>query len=168
MDAFKFAERLMAMDDAAWARHANPWSVYSRFSALPLLVLAIWSRTWLGAWALVPLALAIAWVWLNPRLFPVPERWDTWAAKGTLGERVFLNRAALPIPEHHRTWAIGLAWGSALGLLPLVWGIYAYDVGWTVAGLVLTMGPKIWFVDRMVWLYEDMADHPEVQALKPS
>ena len=58
------------MDDAAWARHANPWSGWSRLTTLPLLILSLWSRQWLGWWALVPTALSLAWLWLNPHLFP--------------------------------------------------------------------------------------------------
>lgn len=37
-----------AMNEEAWGRHANPWSVWTRFLALPLLVLAIWSRARIG------------------------------------------------------------------------------------------------------------------------
>ena len=72
MDIFRGAERLMGMNDETWERHANPLSVYSRFSCLPLIVAAIWSRVWLGWWALAPLALAIGWTFINPRLFPAP------------------------------------------------------------------------------------------------
>lgn len=148
----------MRMDDEAWARHAAPWSVYTRFTALPLIVLALWSRVWLGWGALGPLALACLWTYANPRLFAPPRRTDTWASKGTFGERVFLNRGRVPIPEHHGRWAYGLTLASASGVLPLVWGVYALDAAWTIAGLVLTIGAKAWFVDRMVWLYEDMKD----------
>jgi hypothetical protein len=35
------------MTDDAWQRHANPWSVWTRFAAIPLMILAIWSRVWL-------------------------------------------------------------------------------------------------------------------------
>ena len=58
-----------AMSDEVWARHANPWSVWTRFSILPLLVAAIWSRVWIGRWALLPTAAVVLWAWLNPRLF---------------------------------------------------------------------------------------------------
>lgn len=32
------------------------------------------------------------------------------------------------------------------------------DTAWAVAfGLLLVLGGKLWFLDRMVWLYADMA-----------
>lgn len=158
MDLFNVAERGMAMNDAVWMRHANPWSVWTRFTCLPLIILAIWSRVWLGWWALVPLALACLWTWANPRAFPPPKKTDSWAAKGTFGERVFLNRHKVPIPDHHRVWAIGLGFASATGLLPLTWGLWMLDLTMTLLGLVLIVLPKVWFVDRMVWLFEDMKD----------
>jgi len=161
MDLFNTAERSMGMTDEVWMRHANPWSVWTRFTCLPLLILAIWSRAWIGWWALLPVALACLWVWWNPRAFPVPAKTDTWASKGTFGERVFLNRAAIPIPKHHHRWAIGLGAMSALGLLPLVWGVWRFDVTMTLLGTVLLVLPKVWFVDRMVWLFEDMKHHPD-------
>ena len=156
MELFKAAESLMRMDDRVWARHASPLSVATRFTCLPLIALAIWSRDWLGIWAVLPFLAACLWTWANPRVFPVPAHTDNWASKGTFGERVFLNRKAVPIPDHHRRWAYLLAVLSALGLPPLVWGLWALH-GWAVIlGLVLVILPKVWFVDRMVWLYEDM------------
>lgn len=158
MDLFRATERGMAMSDAVWMRHANPWSVWTRFSCLPLIVLAIWSRVWLGWWALLPLALACLWTWWNPRAFPPPAKTDNWASKGTFGERVFLNRRTVPIPDHHVLWAMVLGFGSAVGIIPLVWGLWSLDVTMTLLGLVMVVLPKVWFVDRMVWLYEDMKD----------
>lgn len=156
MDVFRFSERLMAMDDEAWARHANPWSVWTRFSCAPLIVLAIWSRDWIGWWALLPSALALLWTWLNPRLFTPPLRSDNWASKGTFGERVFLNRHAVPIPNHHLRMGRLLTLGSALGMIALIHGLVVLDARTTIFGLVVAIGAKVWFVDRMVWLYEDM------------
>ncbi|MEX5563511.1 DUF6653 family protein [Pseudophaeobacter sp. 1A16562] len=104
IDIFALSERLMAMDDAAWARHANPLSVYSRVSILPLMTLAVWSHLWLGWGALAPVALVLIWTWWNPRAFGPPATTDSWAARGTFGERVFLNRAKVPIPPHHAQW----------------------------------------------------------------
>ncbi len=158
MDLFNLTERGMGMTDEVWMRHASPWSVWTRFTCLPLIILAVWSRVWLGWWALFPLALALLWTWVNPRAFPPPKSTDTWPSKCTFGERVFLNRHAVPIPEHHRRWALLLGGLSGLGLVPLVWGLWALDATMTVLGVVLVVMPKVWFCDRMVWLYEVMKD----------
>lgn len=160
-DLFAASERLMKMDDAAWARHANPWSVCSRMSVLPLMTLAIWSRVWLGWGALLPVLLVLAWTWWNPRAFAPPASKDNWASRGTFGERVFLNRAQVPVPRHHEKWANGLAWVSGIGVIPWVHGLWALNPGTALAGLILMIGGKLWFVDRMAWLYQDMQDkHP--------
>ena len=102
-DVFALSERMMGMDDATWERHANPWSVYSRMSILPLMTAAVLSRVWLGWWALVPITLVVLWTWWNPRAFGAPKTANSWAAHGTFGERVFLNRAKVPIPSPSQT-----------------------------------------------------------------
>jgi hypothetical protein len=67
---------LFALDDEGWARHANPWSGWTRFATvLPLLILGFWSRVWLGWWSLLLIGAALLWTWLNPRMFP-PPRFD--------------------------------------------------------------------------------------------
>mgnify|MGYP000014381694 FL=1 len=43
-DLFEAMQRLMRMDEESWKRHANPRSVYSRMTVLPLLTLALLSR----------------------------------------------------------------------------------------------------------------------------
>ncbi|WP_316015880.1 DUF6653 family protein [Roseobacter sp. HKCCA0434] len=160
MDLFRATERMMAMDAATWARHANPWSGWSRVPVLPLAALAIWSRVWIVWWALVPLALLVAWTLLNPRAFPPPRDLDTWMSRGVLGERLWLDRARRPVPAHHARAARLTTAIAAAGLVPLAWGLWSLDAGWTVAGLVLAVGGKLWFLDRMVWLHADMTAHP--------
>lgn len=54
------------MTDSVWARHANPWSVWTRYMALPVLVMAIWSRVWLGWGSVVPCAIAFIWIMIMP------------------------------------------------------------------------------------------------------
>ena len=151
------AERLMAMDDRTWARHANPWSVWTRGATpLPLLALAIWSRVWIGGWAWAALGLVALWIWLNPRVFPPPRSLDSWAARGVLGERVFLRHRARVAPEHRRAAAI-LSGVSASGVLPFAWGLWRLDLWAVIAGIVLIAGAKLWFVDRMVWIWADFS-----------
>lgn len=150
-------ERLMAMDERAWARHANPWSVWTRIlTPLPLLALAVWSRAWIGAWALVPVGLALLWIGLNPRLFPPPARLDSWASRAVLGERVWLRRPDR-VAAHHRPAARALTALSIAGALPYAWGLWALDLWATLLGIVAVSGFKTWFVDRMAWVWDDFA-----------
>lgn len=156
-DIFGLSERMMGMDDVIWARHANPLSVYSRFSILPLMTLSILSRVWLGWGALLPIGLVLLWTWWNPRAFGPPSSTNNWASYGTFGERLFLNRRSVPIPDHHSAWGIGLSIVSGFGAVVWIWGLWIIDPGLILAGLTLMVGGKTWFFDRMVWLYHDMS-----------
>ena len=150
------------MSDGVWKRHANLWSVWTRYAALPLFVAAIWSRLWIGWWALVPTAVVMVWIWLNPRIFPRPASTNNWASKAVLGERVWLNRSAVPIPAHHQRAAKLLNILAASGFLVLIFGLVMTHIASTVVGLIVVVLGKSWFLDRMVWLFEDMAEtHPE-------
>lgn len=58
----------------SWRRHANPWSVWTGFAAIPAMILAVWSSVWLGWWALIPVAVVVVWLTINPVAFrPVDE-----------------------------------------------------------------------------------------------
>ncbi|MEC9411852.1 MAG: DUF6653 family protein [Pseudomonadota bacterium] len=156
MDIIKWAEKLMSMDEKSWQRHANPWSVYSRFTTLPLLSLAFYSREWMGIYSLIPIVLALVWIWLNPRLFNVPSSTDNWASMGTFGERLYLNRKNIPIPVHHQQVCMLLQTLSALGIPFFIYSLYSLNVGLLIASNIWIMVFKAWFVDRMVWLYREM------------
>ena len=150
--------KVFALDNATWLCHANPWSVALRTTVIPLLVLAFWSRFWLGWYALILVALALIWTWYNPRIFPAPSSLDHWASKTVLGERVWLNRDVVPVPAHHRTTPNILSGISGIGILFVFWGVYAFDLWPTVFGMALVYCGKLWFLDRMAWLWEDMKD----------
>ncbi|MEL6373685.1 MAG: DUF6653 family protein [Pseudomonadota bacterium] len=154
----KLLERSMLMDDAAWARHASPWSVYTRIPIFPVLLAAIWSHTALGWWALIPIGIVIAWILINPHAFPPPTTTDTWAAKATFGERVWLNRGEIPIPSGHARAAFVLSLVAGVGAPIALVAAYLNALGWTIAGAAICVLGKLWFCDRMVWLYEDMKD----------
>jgi len=135
--------RIFAMDNATWLRHANPWSVVLRNTVLPILVLAFWSRLWLGWWAVVPVALAVLWTWLNPRIFPAPASFDHWASKAVFGERVWLNRDAVPVPVHHRTVPNVLSVVSGIGMLFVLRGVLFVDLWPAVFGMALVYCGKL-------------------------
>ena len=52
--------------------------------------------------------------------------------------------------------ALFLTWLSATGLPPLAVGLWVLDFWAVLAGISMTILPKLWFIDRMVWLYRDM------------
>ncbi|MBP1929968.1 hypothetical protein J2741_002564 [Methanolinea mesophila] len=144
------------MDEEAWARHTNPWSVWTRNTVLPLLILAIWSRVWLGWWALIPVAGALLWTWINPRLFSKPESTENWASRAVLGERVWAKRDTDPVPEYHRRVPNILSAVSGIGFVFVIWGICALEIWPTLFGAAVVYLGKMWFLDRMVWLYLDV------------
>jgi hypothetical protein len=158
LDILKFAEKLMSMDDETWRRHSNPWSVYTRFTTLPLLSLSIWSREWFGAYSLVFIGLSLLWIWINPRLFRFPISTNNWASMGTFGERIYLNKANEVIPSHHLKICRALQLLSALGLPLFIYGLYFLDIWAVILGNFWLTVFKAWFVDRMVWLYMDMKE----------
>ena len=86
-----------------WLKHANPWSVWTRYSVLPLIVLAFWSRLWIGWWCLIPGLISILWIFFNPVVFKAPRSTKNWTSKAVLGERVYLNRGTIAIPNNHNT-----------------------------------------------------------------
>jgi len=158
MNMTQFSEKLMLMDDESWERHANPWSVYTRFTILPLMSLAFFSREWLGYYAVIPIGMSFIWIWLNPRMFGVPSHTDNWASMGTFGERLYLNRKVTPIPEHHILPSMLLQIMAVLGLPVFIYGLSSLNIWALVLGNMWIMVFKAWFVDRMVWLFKDMND----------
>jgi hypothetical protein len=147
----------LAMDERTWRRHANPLSVWTRFPLLVAIAAIIFYRDDLGWWIWPLLGVAIVWIFLNPRAFPEPVSTDSWASKAVMGERVWLNRKAIPIPLHHTAWARGLSIAGGVGMLPLIWGLVVQDFWLTAFGTLWVIGSKLWFLDRMVWLYDDMS-----------
>jgi hypothetical protein len=149
---------LFSMTDETWARHANPWSVWTRFTAFPARILAAWSRAWLGRWSAVPLAAALAWTWLNPRLFDRPATARSWASRAVLGERVWMNRDEVPIPPAYRTTPVILNGLSALAFLVTIWGLVRLSSWPTFVGAAVALVLKTVFLGQMVSLYDEMRD----------
>jgi len=162
MDLLKFSEKLMSMNEETWQRHSNPLSVYSRFTALPLISLAFWSREIIELYALIPIFLSVVWVWLNPRLFGAPASTNNWASMGTFGERIYLNRKNKAISEHHARACRVLLVLQVAGLPIWLYGLYSLHLWPLLLGIIWLMVTKAWFVDRMVWIYLDMKDESPI------
>ncbi len=158
----KHLAKAFNLTDENWMKHANPLSVWTRYSVLPFIVLSFWSREWLGWWCLIPAGISLLWMFFNPVFFKKPLSTRHWASKAVLGERIYLNRDQIPIPEHHNIPLHALLnLISFIGLLLSIWAIVYFSVWGAVLGIALTYMGKSWFLDRMVWLYEDMKEHNE-------
>jgi hypothetical protein len=149
---------LFGLKGDSWMRHANPWSVWTRFAVLPLLILAVWSRDWIGWWSLAAVALVLVFLVVNPMLFSEPRSTRNWASRSVLGEHLWSDRDTVELPGQFRdskvpavTTAVQLA-----GVALLAYGLVRLDLLVVVAGLVLAQTAKAWYLDRMVLLYEDM------------
>ena len=149
--------KLFNLTDENWMKHANPISVWSRYSVLPVIVFSFWCRLWIGWWCLIPGGLSLLWVFFNPVVFQKPISTKNWASKAVLGERVYLNRDSIPIPEHHNIPLYFILNSvSSLGFILAIWATIYYSVWGAILGVSLAYLGKSWFLDRMVWLYEDM------------
>lgn len=142
-----------------WMKHSNPWSVWTRYSVLPLIVFAFWSRLWIGWWCIIPGGVSLLWMFFNPVFFKEPKSTKNWASRAVMGERVYLNRDLVPIPTIHNSPILNILNAiSSIGMGLAIWSIVYYSLWGAFTGTLLAYLGKSWFLDRMVWLYEDMKD----------
>ncbi|MEU8613121.1 DUF6653 family protein, partial [Actinoplanes sp. NPDC048791] len=149
--------KMFGLEGEKWTRHANPVSVWTRFSVLPLLALSIWSRDWIGWWCLVPVVASLVFMMINPLLFPKPRSTRNWASKGVFGERVWSERTTATPPAQFTTAVLNVTYAVQLiGAAVLAYGLVRLQVVDTIAGLVILLTAKAWYIDRQVLLFEDM------------
>jgi hypothetical protein len=155
----KRVAKAFGLDGEHWMRHANPASVWTRFTVLSLIALAVWSRDWIGIWCLIPVALAVTWMYVNPLFFKAPKSTRNWASRGVLGERIWVDRKTVELPAEFRSGAVATITNGlgALGIALLVYGLVELDLLLVVTGLLLTHIPKAWYIDRMSLLFAAMA-----------
>lgn len=87
-------------------------------------------------------------------MFAAPVTYDAWMSKGVLGEKIFLDHRS-EIAGHHRKVADLLAWLSFPGVVVMGIGLWQFWLDWVIFGAVCTAGAKLWFLDRMVWIYTE-------------
>lgn len=171
----KHITNLFRLDEEGWARHANPLSGWSRFvTGMILPILAIWSRIWIGWWAALAFGAVALWLWLNPRLFAPVEHDRGWMSRAVFGERAFIEyrELAAGLISVRRAHLFNLI--AALGLIPLVYGLWVLDPVTTIAGAsisvtgkMLFIGEMVAFYDRMKTAYPELAYPPGVIAVAP-
>jgi hypothetical protein len=158
--------KLFGLNDKTWLNHATAESVISRGLIPPMITIAALSRIWIGTWWLALLGLIIIWTFLNTRIFPKAKSYDNWYARGAFGERVYAARKKVPIPAHHESFAKKLKVLNAVHSIIWIYGLVILNYELAITGTLLQLTAKFWFIDRMVWLYNDMHEHPEYSNLK--
>ena len=155
--------KAFGLESENWMRHANPASVWTRFTVLSLLSLAIWSREWIGIWCLIAVAGSLVWMFVNPLLFKTPTSTRNWASRAVLGERIWVDRDKVDLPEQFRSRSASVVANvySVIGLAVLAYGLVDLNVLATVTGLLITHGGKAWYLDRLSLMFAEMKRRPE-------
>jgi hypothetical protein len=125
--------RVAAVRRAIFARHANPWSAWTRWASTPLVLLPAWTRRRSHA------VLVAVWLALNPVVFPRPTDDRNWATRAILGEELWItdrpaNAAtglsavtsavavvAILAARRHRPVLAAIATAAQMGLTLLYW-----------------------------------------------
>ena len=128
-------------------------------------MVAIWSKEWINIWCLIPISLLILWTIINPKFFSKPKSTNNWSSKSVLGEKIWANRNEIPVPNRHKNMVTILTVIQFIGVITLTIGLYRLNLWQTVAGIICVYFGKIWFLDRMVWIFEDMKEHQEYKNL---
>lgn len=148
--------KVFGLQGNSWENHANPWSVWTRFATLPFLVLAIWSRVWVAWYCLIPITVLVIWLLINPTLFKKPSSFNNWGSKSVLGEKYWSERKKRFVPKHHNIPILILTILQTIGGIVLIIGLWRLKICWTLIGIITVYMAKMWFLDRMVWIQEDM------------
>jgi len=151
--------KVFAMKDEVWHRHANPWSVWTRFAAILAMILAVWSCIWLGWWALAPVAVVMVWLVVNPFAFAPVTTPRNWASKGIYGEKLWLHNRSL-VPPRLRAILRRLIAVGTMGFALFAWGLVQLEIWPTLFGATLVVLAQLWRIDRMGLLYEEMTGTP--------
>lgn len=120
-----------------FARHSNPWSAWTRWASVPLLLVPVWRRSGRDA------ALVGVWMAVNPVVFGRPSHQRAWATRAVLGEERWITErprdaalavdvaatvaglVALVAARHRRALPAAAATALEMGLLLVYWELMA-------------------------------------------
>ena len=72
------------------------------------------------------------------------------------GERIWLNRNVVPVPQKFEPVIKVLIAISGFEALLCILGFVMQSFWMTIFGMAVLILSKSWFLDRMVWLYQEM------------
>lgn len=139
MDAWRKVKR------AVFARHSNPWSMWTRWASTPLMLVPVWRRSGRDA------ALVGLWMAVNPVVFGRPADDRAWSTRAALGEEQWI--AARPMDA---AMAVDLA--ATAALLAAMFAAHQRRAVPAAAATVMTMGLLMTYWELMARYYARISD----------
>lgn len=142
-----------------WERHANPWSAGTRILVYPVFMYAIYRRD------AKLFAATLAFIAVNPVIFPRPVRTDNYLSRIVLAERQWLDEG---------NGTMGLDYPNVLNVVnvPVTFFAFASAIRRKpVATLVGTLGVmvvKLWWTDAIIRETGVTGEGPEIPTLAES
>lgn len=125
-----------------FARHANPWSAWTRWASTPLVLVPFWTRRWEHGGGVA------AWMLANPVVFPEPADDENWATRAILGEELWVQHR----PRDQAMVINGAGSACLLGAIVAAWRHRPLPMSvFTGATMALTM----WYWRMMSEYYEE-------------
>ena len=142
--------------DTFWARHSNPKSGYSRLLAGPLLLAALYRRSWRL------LAVALAYTLVNPILFSPPDEdgvEDDWMHRGVLAERAWVE-AGRPVFGRSYPAILNVANVAVFGYT--LYAVLARKPIRAAVAYAVSVALKLWFIEALIrWHGSTSADESD-------
>ena len=155
---------MAVMKEKTWERHANPISGFTRIITYPFVYIPLWFLAEfledpLTHWYVAVLGiLVIIWFAVNPRLFKKPANFHHYMSRGVLGEKLWTE------DRKKDTFATTLSVLTAPFFFISLYTSYLQFFWETMFFATVPFLLKLWFIDRMVFLYDheksqDCSDH---------
>lgn len=103
---------------------------------------------WLQNWYL--LLLLLAFFAINPVLFPEPKNKENWMSKSILGEELWIKQGLF-----QKDFPTLLNLCNGIFFFIMIYGAYNKLLEVTIFSAILSSVFKLWYLDRMVRMYED-------------
>ena len=124
-----------------FARHSNPWSMWSRWASTPLMLVPVWRRSGRDA------ALVGIWMAVNPVVFGKPAHARAWSTRAALGEEQW-------IAERPMDAAMAVDLAATAALLAAMFAAHQRRAVPAAVATVMTMGLLMTYWELMARYYD--------------
>ncbi|MBN4926700.1 hypothetical protein IEU95_07655 [Hoyosella rhizosphaerae] len=124
-----------------FARHSNPWSMWSRWASTPLVLVPLWRRSRRDA------ALVTLWMAINPVVFGKPAHDRAWSTRAALGEEQWIAKRPMDT-------AMAVNVGATAALIAAMVAAHQRRAVPAAAAIALEMGLLMVYWELMVRYYD--------------